>query len=110
MLHTVLEAAAKLAERGIACNVFDCYTLPLDADPILEIARNQGTAILTIEDNYSGGLHAELAEAAAQRGDVRVVGLTARRIPKSAKTAAEVFSHVGVGLEYILQKASELVE
>ena len=110
MLHTVLEAAAKLAERGITCNVFDCYTFPLDADPILDIARDQGTAILTIEDNYSGGLHAELAEAAAQRGDVRVVGLTARRIPKSAKTAAEVFSHVGVGLEYILQKAGALVE
>ena len=37
-----------------------------------------------------GGLQAELAEAAAEAGDVRVVGLTAGRIPKSAKTAEEV--------------------
>ncbi len=110
MLHTVFEAASKLAESGIRCNVWDCYTFPLDADPILETARAGGGAILTVEDNYLGGLHAELAEAAARRGDVRVVGLNARRIPKSAKTAAEGFSHIGVGLEHIIERANALVE
>jgi transketolase len=109
MLHTALAAADRLADSGIACNVFDAYTFPLDATPILEAARAAGGAILTVEDNYLGGLHAELAEAAAEAGDVRVIGLTANRIPKSAKTAAEVFAHVGVSVERIVEQATRLV-
>jgi transketolase len=108
MLHTVLHAAAKLAERGIECNVFDAYTFPLDSAPILDAARSSGGAILVVEDNYLGGLHSELAEAAAERGDVRVVGLTANRIPKSAKSADEVFDYVGIGLDQIIRRATEL--
>lgn len=108
MLHPVLDAAKRLAERGISCNVFDCYVFPLDPSPIMAAARSAGGSVLTIEDNYVGGLHAELAEAAAAAGDVRVHGLTANRIPKSARTAEEVFSYVGVGLERIMSKAEEL--
>jgi transketolase len=108
ILHTVLEAAERLAADGIHCNVFDAYTLPLDAAPILDAARASDGVILTVEDNYAGGLDAELAEAAAQLGDLRVYGMSARRIPKSAKTAGSVFSHVGVGLAQIVQRATEL--
>ncbi len=107
LLHTVLEAASKLAKAGIECNVFDVYTFPLDAAPILDAARGAGGVILTVEDNYIGGLHSELAEAAAERGDIRVIGLTANRIPKSAKTAAEVFHYVGVGVEDIVRRAQK---
>jgi len=108
VLHSVLEASERLAESGLECNVFDAYTFPLDAAPILECARACGGVILTIEDNYAGGLEAELAEAAARRGEVRVIGLTAGRIPKSAKTSAEVFTHTGVGVEHIVEFASSL--
>lgn len=108
ILHNVLLAAAELAEAGLACNVFDAYTLPLDATPILDVARASGGIILTVEDNYVGGVHAELAEAAAQVGDLRVFGLTVNRIPKSAKTAEEVFTHVGVGRAQIVEKARSL--
>ncbi|MGB2984457.1 MAG: transketolase [Phycisphaerae bacterium] len=108
MLHTVLEVAGKLAGDGIACNVFDAYTFPLDPSPILDAARGSGGVILTVEDNYVGGLHSELAEAAAETGDVRVAGMTVQRIPKSARTAGEVFSHVGVGIEHIRERATAL--
>ncbi len=108
MVHTALEAAKKLADSGVDCNVFDAYTLPLDAEPIFEAARQAGNSILVVEDNYSGGVHAELAEAAAETGEVRVFGLTVNRIPKSAKSAAEVFNYVGVGGQQIFDKATEL--
>ncbi|MCH8966413.1 MAG: DUF547 domain-containing protein [Planctomycetes bacterium] len=107
ILHIVLDAATRLAESGIECNVFDAYTFPLDATPILDAAARAGGAVVTVEDNYVGGLQSELAEAAAERGDVRVIGLTANRIPKSAKTAAEVFHYVGVGVEDIVRRATE---
>lgn len=106
MLHIVLQAADQLADRGVRCNVFDAYTFPLGATPILAAARSAGGSILTVEDNYIGGLQAELAEAAA--GGVHVEGLTAKRIPKSAKTAEEVFEYVGVGLKQITERATAL--
>lgn len=110
MIHTVLDAAKRLTERGIQCNVFDCYVFPLDPSPILAAARSSGGSVLTVEDNYSGGLHAELAEAAAASSDVRVHGLTASRIPKSARTAEEVFNYVGVGVDRIIARAGELAQ
>jgi transketolase len=110
MVHTVLKAAKLLGAQGMPCNVFDAYVFPLDAELILSAARSSGGTILTVEDNYAGGLHAELAEAAAEAGDVRVHGMTVSRIPKSAKTAEEVFSSVGVGLEQIVEKATKLAQ
>jgi transketolase C-terminal domain/subunit len=108
MLHIVLQAADRLADQGVRCNVFDAYTFPLEATPILAAARSAGGAILTVEDNYIGGLQAELAEAAAASAGVRVEGLTAKRIPKSAKTPEEVFEYVGVGLKQIIERATAL--
>ena len=108
MVHTTLAAADQLAKRGITCNVFDVYTFPMDADPILAAARAAGGAVLTVEDNYIGGLHGEIAEAAALAGDVRVAGMTVQRIPKSARSAEEVFDYVGVGLAQVVQRATEL--
>lgn len=110
MLHTVLEAAEHLTAGGLPCSVFDAYTFPMDATPVLEAARAGSGVILTVEDNYIGGLHAELAEAAAVQGDVRVHGMTVMQMPKSAKSAEEVFSYVGVGLDQILARARALSE
>jgi len=104
MLHVALQAADRLAEAGVRCNVFDAYTFPMDAAPILAAARSCGGKILTVEDNYIGGLHAEIAEAAAAAGGVRVEGMTVRRIPKSAKSADEVFDYVGVGSKQIVDR------
>jgi len=108
MLHIALQAADQLADQRVRCNVFDAYTFPLEATTILTAARSAGGAILTVEDNYIGGLHAELAEAAAAFTGIRVEGLTAKRIPKSAKTPEEVFEYVGVGLKQITERAAAL--
>ncbi len=108
MVHSVLAAAGRLAESGIECNVFDAYTFPLNAAPILDAARASGGTILTVEDNYLGGLHAELAECVARTSGLTVHGMTVRRLPKSARTANEVFTLVGVGPDQIVQKATEL--
>ena len=109
MVYTALEAAKQLAAKGIECNVFDAYTFPFDAAPILEAARASGGSILTVEDNFIGGLHSEMAEVAAITGDVRVHGLTVGRIPKSARTSEEVFAHTGVGVDQVMSKANELL-
>jgi transketolase len=48
--------------------VVDAYSLPLDSTPILALA-GRGAAVITVEDNYVGGLGGELAEAEASAGD-----------------------------------------
>lgn len=102
MVHSILAAAERLAAEGITCNVFDVYAYPADIRPILEKAEAAGGVVLTVEDNFLGGLHAEIAEVVARIGSIRVQGLTVARMPKSAKSAAEVFDYVGVGLDQII--------
>lgn len=109
MLHSVLQVADQLQKDGVQCNVFDAYTFPLDSAPILTAAAASGGSILTVEDNYIGGLHAELAEAAALKAEVRVAGMTVNRIPKSAKSAEEVFTYVGVGLDQITKQIKSMI-
>ena len=108
MVHTVLAAADALKERGVECNVFDAYTFPFDSTPILDAAQSSGGFILTVEDNYIGGLHAELAEAAALAGEIRVHGMTVKRIPKSARSPEEVFAYTGVSRDQIMDIALTL--
>ena len=97
-----------------SCGISRCGACKVQVDGVpvnscsVRTADVEGRAILTIEDNYIGGLHGEIAEAAALAGDVRVAGMTVRRIPKSARSAEEVFEYVGVGLEQIVQRATEL--
>jgi transketolase C-terminal domain/subunit len=54
-----------LQPLGIAATVIDAYALPLDAAPVLGLARSAGAPILTVEDSYVGGIGNEIAEAAA---------------------------------------------
>lgn len=107
MVHVTLRAADVLEKRGISCNVFDAYAFPLDPAPIFAAAAAAGRKILTVEDNYIGGLHAELAEASATSAECRVVGVTVSRMPKSARSADEVFDYAGVGVDSIVRRAVE---
>ena len=68
MVHECLKAADELAKSGKKATVIDAYSLPLQTKGILEIAQKNGGRIVTVEDNYSGGLDAEIAMAIAQAG------------------------------------------
>ncbi len=109
LVHSCLEAATLLEQRGVAAAVVDAYALPLDAGPILEMARQAGAAVLAVEDNYVGGLGSELAEAsAALAAPVTVQNLGVRRIPKSGRTAADVLGYVGLSVAEIADAAEKL--
>ncbi|MHC5110586.1 MAG: transketolase [Planctomycetota bacterium] len=107
MVYTTLAVAESLGKDGIDCGVLDVYRLPFDIDGFLSAARAASGLVLSVEDNYVGGVHAELAEAAALAGDVRVRGMTCNRVPKSAKRAEEVFAYVGVDHDSIVTAARE---
>jgi transketolase len=97
MVHECLRAADELAKEGRHATVIDAYSLPLSADGILEIAQRNGGRIITAEDNYTGGLDAELAIAIAERGaQVRLTPFEVRRIPKSGREPEDVLGYLGL--------------
>jgi transketolase len=109
LVHSCLKAAEELQPLGIDATVVDAYALPLDAAPLLGLARGAGAPILTVEDNYVGGIGSEIAEAAAASGDGPPVRMLAvRKIPKSGRTADDVLAYVHLSVMEIVQAAKML--
>ncbi len=61
-VHHCLEAAEKLSDEGIDCEVIDLRTIkPLDTGAVLASVRKSGKACIVHEDNLTGGVGAEIA-------------------------------------------------
>ena len=69
MVHECLKAADELAKGGRKVTVIDAYSLPLKVEGILDVAARSGGRMMTVEDNYAGGLEAEIATAIAATED-----------------------------------------
>jgi transketolase len=109
MVHSCLKAADALAkQQRVEATVVDAYSLPLDAAPILALA-GPGAAVITVEDNYVGGLGSELAEAAASAGDEapHVQALCVHNVPKSGRTPEDVLAYVHLSVEEIVAAAAK---
>jgi transketolase len=104
MVHECLKAADELAKNGRKVTVIDAYSLPLQTEKILEIAARTGGKIITVEDNYTGGLDAEIAIAIANQGDdLTLKNLYVRQIPKSGREPDDVLNYLGLGYKSILK-------
>lgn len=108
MVHCCLDAAQALGQGGIAAGVVDAYCLPLDREALLQRAREAGAPILTVEDNYIGGLASKLAEAAAASTSPRVSSLVVGNLPKSGRTAEDVLAYVHLSNAAIVEAARAL--
>lgn len=94
MVHECLKACD---EAGINATVVDCYSLPLEAEKLLKVAEKTNGRLVTVEDNYTGGLDAEVATAIARSGSgVRLQNLYVQRIPKSGRTPEDVLDYLDI--------------
>jgi transketolase C-terminal domain/subunit len=85
--------------------VIDAYSLPLNTKGILDIATKSGGRIITVEDNYTGGLDAEIAIALATSGaDIKFKNIVVAQVPKSGREPAEVLDYLHVGRKAILDQ------
>lgn len=106
MVHECLRAADELAKNGKKATVIDAYSMPLNTKGILEIAARNGGLIVTVEDNYTGGLDAEIATAIANQGaDVRLKNLFVAHIPKSGREPQDVLDYLNLGYLSIVKAA-----
>jgi transketolase len=103
MVHECLAAADELAKSGKKATVIDAYSLPLKDEGILDIAARSGGRIITVEDNYTGGLDVELAVQIASKGaGIKLKSLFVHQIPKSGREPQEVLDYLGLGMKAIL--------
>jgi len=105
-----LDAAAILAERGVAARVLDMHTLrPFDAEAVAAAARETG-AVLTVEEhNVTGGLGSAAAEVLAEldRVPFRRHGVPDEYVPVGPPAA--LYAHYRLDAAGIAAVAGELL-
>jgi transketolase len=103
MVHECLKVADELSKSGRSATVIDAYSMPLNTAGILDIAARSGGNIVTVEDNYTGGLDAEIAIAIANAGDdITLKNLYVTALPKSGKEPQNVLDYLNLGYKAIL--------
>jgi len=103
MVLECLKAADELAKSGKKATVIDAYGLPLKDSGILDIAARSGGRIVSVEDNYAGGLESELAaQIAAAGAKLTLKALYVKQIPKSGREPQELLDYLHVGSKAIL--------
>jgi len=66
-VHFALQAAEKLAAKGISAHILDLRTVyPLDKEAIIEAAAKTGKVLLVTEDNKEGSIISEVAAIIAE--------------------------------------------
>jgi transketolase len=110
MVHECNKALDALDKAGIDASLVDLYSMPFDAEGLLDLANANGGNILTVEDNYGGGIGSAIADAVTESGDAFTIEqLCVRRIPKSARDEEGILKMCGLHNSAISKKAAEML-
>ncbi|WP_432799877.1 transketolase [Poriferisphaera sp. WC338] len=110
MVHQANKAIEELDDLGIDVGVVDLYSLPFESEALLDYANDCGGNILTIEDNYCGGLGSAVTDLVCQDGGGFTVNqMYVKRMPKSGLSADNVLNYVGLGVDDIVREAKEVM-
>jgi transketolase len=110
MVHECNKALDSLDKMGIDASLIDLYSIPFDADGVLDLANANNGYILTVEDNFGGGIGSAIADACTESGDsFTLEQMYVRRIPKSARTEEEILKQCGLHHTDITRKAASML-
>ncbi|MBX3405394.1 MAG: transketolase [Phycisphaeraceae bacterium] len=111
MVHEANKALNELDKAGIAATLVDAYSIPFDTEKLLDLANANGGYVITIEDNYGGGLGSAVADALTESGDAFTLQqMFVRRIPKSAKTPGELLKMCNLTSQDIVETTMKLLQ
>ncbi len=111
MVHEANKAIEKLDAQGVDATLVDLYSLPFDEEAILDLANENNGMILTLEDNYGGGIGGAVADAvSADGGGFNVRQMFVRKIPKSGRTPDDLMTYCGLSADQIVAQALQLLE
>jgi transketolase len=110
MVHEANKAIDLLDKAGVSATLVDMYSLPFDEPGLMDIIGANNFNVITVEDNYGGGLGAAVADALTGSGDAgKIRQMHVRRIPKSTRTADEQLALVGLTPTAIAKEAMTLL-
>ncbi|MCZ6444690.1 MAG: transketolase [Planctomycetota bacterium] len=110
MVHECNKVLDTLDRAGIDATLVDLYCLPFDTERLLDLANENGGNILTVEDNYGGGLGSAVADAVTDSGDAFTIEqMFVRKIPKSARNEEDILKLCGLHHTNIARKAAGML-
>ena len=110
MVHECNKAIDALDKAGIDASLVDLYSIPFDSDALLDLANANGGNILTVEDNYGGGVGSAVADACTESGDsFTIEQMYVRQIPKSARDEEGILKLCGLHHSDITRKAASML-
>lgn len=111
MVHEANKAIDLLDKAGVNATLIDLYSLPFDADKLLDIIGANNGYVITLEDNYGGGIGSAVADALVASGDAFTLEqLHVRRIPSSARTPEQILAQCGLTAQDIVAAAMKLLQ
>jgi len=111
MVHEANRAIDLLDKAGIAATLIDLYSLPFDEEKLLDIIGANNGYVISLEDNYGGGIGSAIADALTESGDAFTLEqMHVRRIPKSARTPEEMLQMCGLTAEDVVQNVMKLLQ
>jgi transketolase len=111
MVHEAVKALEILAKHGVRPTLVDLYSLPFDEEAIAELARDNNGLVLSVEDNYGGGIGSAIAEVVTERAlPVRARRLHVRRVPKSGRDPDDVLAALSLSADDIARECMELAK
>jgi transketolase len=111
MVHEANRALEKLDAQGVDATLVDLYSLPFDDEAILDLANENNGMILTLEDNYGGGIGSSIADAvAADGGGFNLRQMYVTHTPKSGRTVSDVLQAAGLSADQVVAGALALLQ
>ena len=110
MVHEANKALEQLDQAGVDATLVDLYSIPFDSEALLDRANANNGLVLTIEDNYGGGIGGAIADAVcADGGGFTVEQMFVKRTPKSGRTPDDVLTAAGLSANHIVQTATRML-
>jgi transketolase len=97
MVHEANKAIELLDKAGVSATLVDLYSLPFDAEKLLDLINANDGNVVTIEDNFGGGIGSAVAEALCESGDAfKLRQVCVQKTPKSARTPEDILKYLGL--------------
>ncbi len=110
MVHEANRAIDMLDKAGVSASLVDLYSLPFDTEGVLDLINANNGNIITIEDNYGGGIGSALSDALTESGDAfKLHQMHVRHIPKSARTPEELLKSCKLSADDIKKAAMDML-
>ncbi|MFG0327857.1 MAG: transketolase [Phycisphaerales bacterium JB037] len=111
MVHEANKAIDLLDEAGVSATLVDLYSLPFDKDKLLDLVNENNGCVITLEDNYGGGIGSAVADAMVESGDAFTLEqMHVRRVPTSAKTPEQLIKACGLDAQSVVERAMQVLQ